>query len=160
MSDTSIMRDKMENLGTLDASGANTIVFAPGRPAVVRKVVLITTVAHTTANATITVALRDVDNGNSVTKGTFVLPFTGSVTDDVAFVEIGKPNTTGSAGVDGSTIYKGYEPGGGIRVEPGQELAFTSDGGGDAGTYQVYVEYIDEGFDYTDADREISFTNA
>lgn len=160
MADTSIYRDKIDNLGTLDASGANTIVFAPGRQAVVRKIILITTVAQTVANATITVAVRDVDNGNSVTQGTFVMPFATSATDDVAFVKPGQPATAGTTAVDGSLVFEGYEPGGGIVVEPGQELALTSDGGGDAGTYQVYVESIDNPFVEAEADREITFVAA
>lgn len=157
---TSIYRDKIENLGTLDASGANTIVYAPGRPVVIRRAILITTVAQTVADAVITVAVRDVDNGNSTSQGTFTIPFTDSAADDVAYVDIGKPATAGTVAVDGSTVYEGFTPGGGVRVEPGQEISFTSDGGGDAGTYQVYLEMTDEGFEVGDADREITFVAA
>lgn len=159
MSMTSPIRDQMLNLGTLDASGANAVVFAPGRPAIVRKIVTVTTIAQTTADAVITMAVRDVDDGNSTTQGTFTLPFTGSAADDVKFVKPGQPSATGATAVDGSTVYEGFTPGGGIRVEVGQELSLTSNGGGDAGTYQVYVEYIDEGFNEADG-TELTFTAA
>jgi hypothetical protein len=139
-------KDDIANLGTLDASGANSVVFAPGRPVDVDRVIVVTTVAQTTADATITLGVRDVDNGNSVTKGSFVLPFTGSATDDVKYVNLVKPKTTATTASDGSITFTGYSPGGFIEVNPGQELFLTSDGGGDAGTYQVYVEYKDQGF--------------
>lgn len=151
------------NAGTLDASGANTVAFAPGEAIDVKRLILVTTVAHTTANATITVAVRDVDNGNSTTIGTFVLPFSGSAADDVQYVELGKPATTGTVASDGSTVYSSVDPGGLIEVLPGQEIALTSDGGGDAGSYAVYVEYMPKGFNPEVLgldDEELTFTHA
>jgi hypothetical protein len=137
---------KFADLSTLDASGANAVQFNPGERAKVKRVILVTTVAQTTADATITVVVRDRDNGNSTTIGTFTLPFTGSATDDVQYAEFGNPSATADTGVDGSSVYSSVSPGGLIEVDPGQEMVFTSDGGGDAGTYHVYVEYIPEGF--------------
>lgn len=153
------------NLGTLDTSGANTIVFAPGRPADVCRAILVNTVAHTVADAIITVAVRDVDNGNSTTIGTFTLPFTGSAADDVKYVELVFPDSDGEiSSIDGSLTFSSESPGGPIQVDVGQEISFTSNGGGDAGTYQVYVEYYDQPFQ-SEAGRvgnaaELTFTPA
>lgn len=152
-------KDVQYNAGTLDASGANAIVFAPGRPVDVKRIVVVTTVAQTTADAVISVAVRDVDNGNSTAIGTFTLPFTGSAADDVKYVELGKPLTTGTTASDGSLVYKGHTPGGPVRVDVGQEMSLTSNGGGDAGTYQVYFEYLDQGFDAV-TETELVFTHA
>lgn len=149
------------NLGTLDASGANTIVFAPGHYFDVKRVILVTTIAQTVVDAIITVAIRDVDDGNSTTKGTFTLAFTGSATDDKKFVDFGKPATTGTTAADGSLIYKGHTPGGVLELKPGQELSLTSDAGGNAGTYQVYVEGYDKGMNIGQVGMtELTFTHA
>lgn len=143
-------KDDIANAGSLDASGANTLAWAPGRPVDVDRIVLVTTVAHTVADATITVGVRNVDDTSSVSKGTFVIPFTGSALNKVFSIPLVKPKTTSTTGADGSIVFKGYSPGGFIRVDPGQELFLTSDGGGDAGTYQVYIEYKDQGFSGAD----------
>lgn len=135
---------RTDNIGSLDASGANTVAFAPGQPVDVTRIVLVTTVAHTTADATITVTVRDVDDGNSTTVGTFALAYDGSATDDVQYVNVAGEQVGPTTASDGSIVY-GPNPGV-IEVNPGQEIALTSDGGGDAGTYQVYVEYFPQGF--------------
>lgn len=160
MSSNYMTKDDIANLGTLDASGANSIVFAPGRPVDVDRIILVTTVAHTVADATITVGVRNVDDTSSVTKGSFVIPFTGSALNKVLAIELVKPKTTATTAADGSIYYAGYNPGGFIRVDPGQELFLTSDGGGNAGTYQVYIEYKDQGFSGADvaAAVKLAFT--
>lgn len=156
-------KDHYANVGSLDASGANSVVYAPGEAIDAIRAILVTTVAQTVANATITVAVRDVDNGNSTTIGTFTLPFSGSAADDVQYADFGKPATTGTVETDGSTVYSSADPGGVIEVLPGQEIVFTSDGGGDAGTYQVYLEYVSKGFNpevLGITDNERTFTHA
>lgn len=148
---------KFADLSTLDASGANAVQFNPGETVRVKRIILVTTVAQTVADATITVVRRNRDDTPTETLGSFTLPFTGSALDKVYYTELGLAPTTGSTGVDGSTVYKGYNDGGivsGVNVDveslpkldPGEELVLTSNGGGDAGTYHVYVEYIYEGF--------------
>jgi hypothetical protein len=156
-------KDMYANLSTLDASGANSVVYAPGESIDVKRLIFVTTVAQTVADAVLTVAVRDVDNGNSTTIGTVTLAFTGSTADDVQYTDLGKPATTGTVETDGSLVFSSDDPGGVIAIRPGQELAITSNGGGDAGTYQVYVEYISKGFnpevlDITD--NELTFTHA
>lgn len=152
---------------SLDASGANTAVITFGQRVAVSRLVLVTTVAQTVADATITVAVRDVDDGNSTTKGTFTLPFTGSATDDLKYVDLIKPSTSGAAGADSvtavpTTVYttSGKGP---IYIEANQELALTSDGGGNAGTYMIYAEGWPEGNNVKDdspAMSERTFTAA
>ncbi len=153
----------VENLATLDASGANAVQFNPGMTVKVKRLIFITTIAQTTADAVITVVKRNRDDTPTETLGTVTLPFTGSATDDVQYVELGYPDTDGEVGSDGSTVYSSVSPGGMIEMVPGEELVLTSNGGGDAGTYQVYVEYIPEGFNpevLGITDNELTFTHA
>lgn len=138
--------DRYENLSTLDVSGANSVVFAPGESIDVKRLIFVTTIAQTVALSNLTVAVRDVDNGNSVTIGTFTIPLTGTALDKVWYTDLGVPDEDGSTGSDGSLIFQSYDPGGVVAVNPGQELVVTSDGGGDAGTYQVYIQYQSKGF--------------
>lgn len=172
-------KDHYANVGSLDAAEASTVTYAPGEAIDVIRAILVTTEAQTAATATITVAVRDVDNGNSTTVGTFTMVVAGSALDKVDYVDFGKPPTTGTTASDGSLVYEGYNTGGVgfdgdgnvvntrtegvIEVLPGQEIAFTSDGGGDAGTYQVYIEYISKGFNPEVLDitaNERTFTHA
>lgn len=133
------------DLSTLDASGANAVQYNPGCPMDVKALVFVTTVAQTVADATLTVVVRDRDNGNSTTIGTLVLPFTGSALDQVRRFKLQLPKTTATtSSIDGSTTYASTP--GVVEVNPGQEMVITSDGGGDAGTYQVYVEAVKQGF--------------
>lgn len=122
---------------------------------------LVTTVAHTTVNAVITVTLRDQDDANSTTLGTFTLPFTGSATDDVKFVDFIKPATTGTVStIDGSTVFTAVGKGP-VKVLPNQEIALTSDGGGATGTYNVFFEGVDEGLNNLyPLGSELTFTAA
>jgi len=155
-------KSEFANLSTLDASGSNAVQYEPGQRIKAKRLILVTTVAQTVANATLTVVVRDRDNGNSTTIGTITVPFSGSALDKVLYADFGKPKTTATTGSDGSATYS-TDPGGLVEVDPGQEIVITSDGGGDAGTYQVYLEYIPEGFDpYVQGveDNEMTFTHA
>lgn len=144
MSSNYMTKDDIVNLGTLDVSGANSIVFAPGRPVDVARLIFVTTVAKTVATSAITVGVRNVDDTSSVTKGSFTMPL--SAINTVKAVPLVKPATTPGTGSDGSVTNKGYSPGGFLQVNPGQELFITSGGAGTGGTFQVYVEYKDQGF--------------
>lgn len=144
----------------LDLSTVVTAVYAPGRPQDISRIILVTQIAQTVADANITVGVRNVDDTSSVTKGSFVLPLSGSALNKVLSIPLVKPKATATVNVDQSIGYKGYSPGGFIRVNPGQELFMTSDGGGSTGTYAIYVEYKDQGFSGADvaAAQELVFT--
>lgn len=156
---TSIYRDKITEVGvSLDASGANTaIVMAPGRRAYVRRLILVTSIAQTSALATLTVGVRNVDDTTSTTYGTFTVPLTGSALNDVAICDLATGPTTYTTAVDSSSTLAG---GAMIRVKPGQEMFVTSDGGGNAGTYIIYAEYYDDAFVTADFTRRQTFTPA
>jgi hypothetical protein len=139
-------QDDIINLGAFDAAEASTVAFAPGRPVDVHRVILVTTEAQVAADAIVTVSVRDVDDGNSTTIGTFTIPLAGSALDNVQYVNLVYPATTGTTASDGSLVFTGYDPGGFVQVNPGQEIAFVSNAGGSSGIYTLYVEYKDQGF--------------
>lgn len=154
------VKDEIANVGAATISGTTAVTWAPGRPADVRRLILVTTTAVTVADATLTVSVRDVDDGNSTSYGTFVVPFTGSAADDVQYVDLVTTDTDGStSAIDGSLV---YTAGGMIEVNPGQELVVVSDGGATAGVVQVYVEYQDLGFSGSRVEdaTELTFTPA
>lgn len=145
---------------SLDASGANTAVVAIGHPAAVSRVVFVNTIAHTVADAVITFGYRNVDDTPSVTLGTFTLPFTGSATDDIKFIDIMLPLATGTvSSIDGSTVYTtaGKGP---VYLEANDEMFFTSDGGGNAGTYLIYLQGWLEPFNEEVVGTELTVTAA
>lgn len=153
-------RSIVADAGSLDLSGANTVAWSPGMQAQVKRVIFVTTTALTSANATVTVAVRKVDNTSSTTVGSFVAVQSGSALNDVSHAEISERQPASTTEVDGST-YIGPSPGM-IEVDPDEEIAFTSNGGPDAGAVEVYVEYVPISFDpqasYVDA--EMTFTVA
>lgn len=145
---------------SLDASGANSIDFGLDSVWWLSTIRLITTVAQTVADATITVALRDKDDGNSTTLGTFVLPYSGSATDDIKYVQMIKPLTSATtSSIDGSTTYSA-EGKGPVKVLANQEIVLTSDGGGNAGTYIIYFEGVEEGLNKRVYGTELTLTAA
>lgn len=154
MSEALYFTDKPAHLlGTLDASGANSLSWAPGKPVDIENLIFLTTIAQTVADATITVGVRDIDDGNSTTRGTFALPFSGSATDQVRRVRLAAPRTTpieyvasqpAGAGFGVTEVMRSGE--GLLKVNPGQEIFVTSNGGGDAGSYLVYAEYFAQPF--------------
>lgn len=159
MSNYYATKEAIKQVGTaaLDASGANTVTAIFGRKARLKRLILVTTVAQTVANATITVAVRDHDDSPSTTIGSFVLPFSGSAIGDKKYVDLVTTDTDGStSSIDGSLVYEAGDP---VEVEPTEELALTSDGGGDAGSYLVFVEYWDQPFTVADG-TEVAFVPA
>lgn len=149
---------RTDSMGTLTVSGTTALTWAPGQVADVKRIVFVTTTALTVADSVITVAVRDVDDGNSTTIGTFTMVQSGSATDDVSYANIGNQGTGPTTASDGSTVYEGGD--GVVEVLPGQELVLTSDGGSTAGAVEAYVEYIPGGFneeaDYVTA--QMTFT--
>jgi hypothetical protein len=155
-------KDRVDSVGALTDGG--TLEWGVGQVVDVKRLILVTTTAYTVANDTVTVSVRDVDNGNSVTIGTFVITFAGSAADDVRFVNLGEPETAGSISpIDGSLIFDN-EPGGLLRINPGQELVIVDGGQQTAGASALYVEYIPGGFqEYADSaysPAEMPFTHA
>lgn len=145
---------------SLDASGTNSIDFGLVATWFLARIKMVTTIAHTVADATITVALRDKDDGNSTTLGTFTLPFSGSATDDIKYVDLIKPLTTATtSSIDGSTTYT-TENKGPVKVLANQEIVLTSDGGGNAGTYLIYFEGVEEGLNSAVTGSARTFTAA
>lgn len=152
----------VENLNL--GAGVETVVYAPGKPIHVKRIVLVMTAAQATAAATVTVGVRNVDDSSSTTAGTFATPAVMAV-NDAFYVELGKSDADGetaevvSQDIPGaSTVLFTSEPGI-LEVNPGQEMFFTSDGGGDTGAANVYIEYSEQGQDIY-AMTEIVFTPA
>lgn len=133
-----------------DLSTAITVALACGKRVAVSRIRLVTTVAQTTALANITVFRRKADGTGSVTLGTFVLPLTGSVVNQVQFVNLIEPSTTGAAGADSTaslpTLVYTTTNKGPVYLEADDVIGITSDAGGATGTYNVYFEGWDEGF--------------
>lgn len=134
----------------LVVSGANTATFRPGRTAHVQKIVLLTTVAQTGTDNILTIGVRNIDGTGSVSKGTVTIATATSLINQVLHIDVVKPKTTATVQSDGSTYYAGYSPGGPIVVKPGQELYITSNGASTAGTYDVRIDYLDQGFNGPD----------
>lgn len=137
---------RMELIGSVDISGANSGVLEVGAPTHVKRIVAVVTTAVTVAAATITVSKRNASgSGGSTTYGTFDIPV--AAVNAVYFANVLKPSTTASTGSDGSTVYTTPTQ---IRVDPGQELVVTSDGGATAGVVTFWADMIPDGFDEND----------
>lgn len=133
-----------------DLSTVITVALAAGKRVAVSRIRFVTTVAQTTALATITIFKRKADGTGSTTIGTFSLPLTGSVVNQVQFVNLLKPLTTGTAGADSTaslptTVYTTVGKGP-VYLEADEVIGITSDGGGATGTYNVYFEGWDDQF--------------
>jgi hypothetical protein len=123
-----------------------TAVLQPGKPIDVLGIILVTTTAYTVANSTHTVAVRNADTTTSVTKGTYVVPFSGSALNKVLYIPM-RNIITSTTGVDGSLVYTGAE--GAIKVNPGQEIVITDGGQQTVGASDAYFEYSEQGFSGT-----------
>lgn len=120
------------------------ILWTPGTPAWIKKLVLICTVASTVAPSIVTLGIRNVDDTSSVTLGTFSIP-AGIALNNVRFVDLIKPKTAAVVStIDGSTTYFGSP--GMPKIKPGQELFATTDGAGTGGSFNVHVNYMPDGF--------------
>lgn len=164
--------DRVTPAVSFDFAEAVTSVFEPGKPADVKRIVLVLTEASN-GDEVITVAVRDAGNGgNSTTIGTFTIP-NGAAVNSVYKVDI--------AGVDADAVVPtgehsqpaevttgrvdGYQTNlpGVIEVDVGQEIAVTSTGAtATTGTANLYFEYVEIG---NNPDRNgdptaLTFTNA
>jgi hypothetical protein len=161
--------DRISEAQNLDYAEAATVAFAPGKPIDVKRIVLVIVEAQSAATETLTVVVRDVDDGNSTTIGTFVMPASAAADAvykvDIANVDTAVTGTDASQPADVTTgRVLGYQTNlpGVIEVNPGQEIAVTSGGTGTTtGQANVYFEYVEMGnnpdrFDATD----LTFTHA
>ena len=152
-------KTRIDNIGTLTVSGTTELVWAPGQAVKVKRVIMHTSTAVTVADATVSVKVRDLDGTPTATKGSFVVPFTGSAIDDTLFADIAANQTGPTTAADGSTVYAGGA--GEIAVGQGEEFVLVSDGGSTAGAVTVYVEYVPEGFNGVDGvGTKLAYTTA
>lgn len=140
-----------------DLSTVITVALAAGKRVAVSRIRFVTTVAQTVALATLTVFKRKADGTGSTTLGTAVLPLTGSVVNQVQYINLIKPSLTGAAGADSTTalpttVYTttGKGP---VYLEADEVIGITSDGGGSTGTYNVYFEGWDDQFNEKNATK-------
>lgn len=135
----------IRDLGSVDISGANaTTAVEVGEKWSIKRIIGVVTVATTGAAASvITMAIRDADGNGSADVGTFTVP-SGVAVNTVFYVDPAKPDTDGTAAVDGTTLYTD-DPDMPV-VLPGEEFLLTSNGGGDAGTVRFFVQYQRGGF--------------
>lgn len=160
--------DHVTTAVSFDYAEAVSAVFEPGKPADVKRIILVGTEASNGAEV-ITVAVRDAgDAGNSVTVGTFTIP-SGFAVDAVAYIDIAMADPDGAAGdvpSQVSTVTTGIdnlvytsEPGV-VSVPVGKEIAITSTGGtATTGTANAYFEFVEKGQDLTGF-TELAFTLA
>lgn len=135
------------------ADSTTPVVFQPGKPAAVKRVVGVITEASA-GTSVVTVAVRNVDDTGSTTIGTITIP--ASLALNAVFkIELAGVKTTAVTPTgehsQSSLVTMGRVDGyqtnlpGEIEVAVGQELSFTSDAGGSAGMANWYVEYREDG---------------
>ncbi len=132
-------------VGTLDASGANTVVLAFGQPVAVKRFILVNTIAHTSANAKLTVGVRDRDDSPTANHSAYTLVQSGSAAGDVFTIELAVPDTAAvTSGSDSLDVHNATPVL--LEIDTDEELFITSDGGGDAGSYDIYAQVQELGF--------------
>lgn len=136
-------KERVDSVGAVTLTGTTAVAFAAGHPIDVQDFVFVATTAVTAAS-TVNIVVRNVDDSSSTTIGSIVIPTLAL--NAVAHVGVSKPSDTGSTGADGSLVFKGYEPGGPIQVNPGQEIALVPVANGAAGVVAAYVGYLPQGF--------------
>lgn len=139
------MHTKVKDLGSFTINGANTIAFAPGEAVNIKRIIFAFTTAHTTPAPTLTMQRRPIAGtaANEVSLGTFALA-AAMAAGSVYYFDLARPLvTTGTVStIDGSLGYTA-EPDM-PQILPGQDFAIVSDGGGNAGVCNVFVEYINQ----------------
>lgn len=125
--------------GVNTVSGTTPTSFVAGGPVDLKRIIGVVTTAVTVADAVVTVAL----NGDAI--GTITVPFSDSAIGDAFETAnfVGIPAVVNPA-VDGSSV--NGPTSGVLRLNPGDILSFTSDGGATAGAVQFFVEYQALGF--------------
>lgn len=134
---------RVVNIGAATLTGTTAVAFSAGIPIDVQNFTFVASTAVSVAS-TVTVAVRNVDDSSSVTIGTITIPILAL--NEVARVGIVQPKETVTVGVDGSKIYKGYNPGGPLQVNPGQELVLTPVANGGTGVVVAYADFYEQGF--------------
>lgn len=135
------------SLGTYTVNGANTIAFAPGSKVKLKRLILVYTTAHTTPGAELTLQRRPIA-GTAANQETLAVMTTPAAVAAGAYLyyEFGTPYANVVASSDsvpgGYTSASPDMP----EIDVGEDFAIVSDGGGDAGVANVYVEYIQEPF--------------
>lgn len=160
------------DMGSLNlGAGAATVVFQPGKPVDIKRLILIVTTAQATAGAVLTVGTREADgSGGEVVIGTattpatmalnsvFVIELAGVSTDPIVTSgEHSQPAEVTMGRVDG---YYSNRPGGVIEIDMGRELYVTSGGEGDTGVATVYAEYFEQGIDRAPDPTNIAFVRS
>jgi hypothetical protein len=135
---------KTESLGNLVVSGANTVALAFGQPVDVKRLILVTTVAVTVANAKLTIGVRKRDDTSSVSHSAYTVPFTGSAINDVQYIELPEPDTAAVVAVDGLDTHAATPNI--LEIDSDEELFVTSDGGATAGACDIYAMVQEQGF--------------
>lgn len=161
--------DRIAFVGNLNlGAGAETLVYATGKPIDVKRLVLVMTAAQATAGAVLTVSVRNVDDSSSTTIGTATTPAVMAVNGvfkvDIANVKTAVVGTDASQSAlvtTGRVLGRQENQPGVIEVNPGQEFVVASGGEGDTGAADLYIEYVEVGnnplrFNATD----IVFTHA
>ena len=132
-------------VGNLDASGSNTVSLAFGQPVDVKRLILVNTIPHTSANAKLTIGVRDRDDTPSVNHTAYTLVQSGSAAGDVFTIEVGVPDTAADAtGSDSLDVFSATPVL--LAIDTDEELFITSDGGGNAGSYDIYAQVQELGF--------------
>lgn len=128
------------------ADSTAAVVYQSGKPAHVRRAVIVITEASA-GTSTVTVVKRDRTNDtNSKTIGSFVVA-AGAAVNKIVYANIGN-NTTQALQADGTYVYDSGKSE--IKLMPWEELVFTSDGLGTAGIGDLYVEYSEGGQELVD----------
>lgn len=150
--------DRVLQIGTAAAVAAgSTSVFRVGKPANVKRIVLVMTAAQTTAGATATVSISNRDGTSSVTVGTFVIPvaaINAVLKADIGGVKTAPIVNTGEVSQNQTIplgVVNGYQTNlpGQALVNVGQQLSVVIAAGGAAGTADIHVEYQEQGNNQT-----------
>lgn len=139
-----LLNKRVAALGSWVINGANTVSYDFGVPVEILRVILVYTTGNTTAKNTVTAQRRPVAGtaASQVTLGTFDTTVT-TAAGAIDYLDVGIAKTATTATTSGasgiSTINYGEDK---WTIEPGQDFALVSDGGGTAGVCDVFVEYV------------------
>lgn len=141
-------------LGSFTPSGGNSITFAPGVRVKLKRLILAYTTAHATTTAVLTLQTRPIAGtaANETALGTLSTGATVAL-GTVLYHEFARPFgnvVASSASVPGGYIAATPDM---PVVEAGGDFIVTSDGGGDNGVCNVFVEYEQEPFNIAVANR-------
>lgn len=146
--------DRISQAQALTTSGANTIVFANGRPMNIKRIVMVVSTAITVTAPIANFGVRNVDDSSSVVMGTITLaiaPLNAVLSADIA-QSYAAPQVYDTWGISQpATVTTGRVVGvqtslpGQVQCDPGQEFFITITTTSTAGAVAAYIEYQDEG---------------